>query len=596
MNVITYEIELKQPLLVTGLEGDPNSSVSYSFIPGSVLRGALIGLYLNDQNPKTLDLEKDLVKRMFFNGETRFLNGYLALKKGDALLPALPVPRSWHRQKRTQPDPDARLCQDSEGNHEKLYDFAREIREDKDNTFKSVGEGYVIDVGERIPIPYLTSPETQVRVHTARNREFGRARSAESRDDDAPSGAVYQYESLQVGQTFIAHILCPDETIADEIEDLLNRRAVLGGARSSDYGSVYLCHNATEEVDGWSELDVWQQASDVPTSLEDEYEHSEEDDEWLRDDEEDRATDEDEPQSLILTLLSDLLLRDKCGQWTTNPQDVKEALGLGAWQVSDLAFMDVRPIGGFNRKWGLPLPQMMAVQMGSVFVFDGVTVAERQHIESLLVNGIGEERVNGFGRIAIDWFDKSDFETGEKPKPSLIENVDLSTDSATKLAETMVKRSYRQLLDRQLLQKAQTLVNDPKTNTKSVKKSQLYRLRLAVQGVLHKISTEEKPDLKPHRDQLTMYVDDLKKRNSTQRQFDRARIQDGGARQPMLKWFTEIITATSLQFNSPSPPQLGNSIKATTDDKLKFEYNLRLIDAVLALLAKKNRETNDDNN
>lgn len=587
MNVISYEIELKQPLLVTGLEGDPNSSVSYSFIPGSVLRGALIGLYLNDQNQKLLDLKKDLVKRMFFNGETRFLNGYLALKKGDTYLPALPAPRSWHRQKRTQPDPDARLCQDSEGNREKLYDFAIKIRQDKAKTFKSVGEGYVIDVGELLPTPYLTGPQTQVRVHTARNREFGRARSAESRDDDTPSGAVYQYESLQAGQTFIAHILCPDETIANEIEELLNRRAVLGGARSSDYGSVYLRHDTTEEADDWSELACWQQASDVPTSLEDEDKRNDEDDEWLRDDEEERETDENEPQLLTLTLLSDLLLRDKCGQWTTNLQDVKETLGLGAWQTADRAFMDVRPIGGFNRKWGLPLPQMTAVQMGSVFVFDGVTAAERQHIEPLVVNGIGEERVNGFGRIAVDWFNKDDFEvfeTGEKPKPSLIENTSLSADSAIELAEAMVKRRYRQLLDRELLQKAQTVAENSRASTKSVKKSQLYRLRLAVQGVLHEISTQEKPDLEPYRDQLTKYVDNLKKRNSTQRQFDRARIQDGGARQPMLKWLTEIIRATSLQFDSPLSPQLGKSIKATSDDRLKFEYNLRLIDAVLALL------------
>ena len=33
----------EQPLLLTSLQGDPNSSVSFSYIPGSVVRGALIG-------------------------------------------------------------------------------------------------------------------------------------------------------------------------------------------------------------------------------------------------------------------------------------------------------------------------------------------------------------------------------------------------------------------------------------------------------------------------------------------------------------------------------------------------------------------------
>ena len=39
MNVINYQITLLEPTLVTALQGDPNSSVAFDYLPGSVLRG-----------------------------------------------------------------------------------------------------------------------------------------------------------------------------------------------------------------------------------------------------------------------------------------------------------------------------------------------------------------------------------------------------------------------------------------------------------------------------------------------------------------------------------------------------------------------------
>ena len=46
MKAVVLRIKLLQPLLVTRPgAGEENSSEAYSFIPGSVLRGALIGRY-----------------------------------------------------------------------------------------------------------------------------------------------------------------------------------------------------------------------------------------------------------------------------------------------------------------------------------------------------------------------------------------------------------------------------------------------------------------------------------------------------------------------------------------------------------------------
>ncbi len=58
-------------------------------------------------------------------------------------------------------------------------------------------------------------------------------------------------------------------------------------------------------------------------------------------------------------------------------------------------------IGGFNRKWGLPLPQALAVRMGSVLVFKDPG-CDPTLLDDLEVRGIGERRAEGFGRIAFN--------------------------------------------------------------------------------------------------------------------------------------------------------------------------------------------------
>ena len=49
MKVINYRIDLLEPTLVTSLQGDPNSAVAFDYLPGSVLRGILIGKYLGSK-------------------------------------------------------------------------------------------------------------------------------------------------------------------------------------------------------------------------------------------------------------------------------------------------------------------------------------------------------------------------------------------------------------------------------------------------------------------------------------------------------------------------------------------------------------------
>ncbi len=93
MKVINYRIDLLEPTLVTSLQGDPNSAVAFDYLPGSVLRGILIGKYLGS---KSADASDGTLRRLFFDGTTRYLNGY-PLDAYDH--PGLPVPVSWQQVK-----------------------------------------------------------------------------------------------------------------------------------------------------------------------------------------------------------------------------------------------------------------------------------------------------------------------------------------------------------------------------------------------------------------------------------------------------------------------------------------------------------------
>ncbi|MEO0687161.1 MAG: hypothetical protein AAFY76_19465, partial [Cyanobacteria bacterium J06649_11] len=59
MKIITITLHTLQPLLATSFQGDPNSDVSYSYIPGSMIRGAIIGCYIKHNGLSELNLDNN---------------------------------------------------------------------------------------------------------------------------------------------------------------------------------------------------------------------------------------------------------------------------------------------------------------------------------------------------------------------------------------------------------------------------------------------------------------------------------------------------------------------------------------------------------
>ena len=532
MNVLVYRVTLLEPTLVTALEGDPNSGVSFSYLPGSTLRGVVIAKYRHAG--KIGDLAGDPhARRLFFDGTTRYLNAY-PLDRLDCR--AAPVPLSLHRVK---------------GQDAPIYDFVS-ANPSENQQWQAVNTPSTpfcmgFDAGAAPREIRLVQPDRQINVHTARNRRFGRAQDPQHVQPGEDPGAVYRYDALAAGQIFEAAILCDNAKDVQVIQQFLSGEIHIGRSRSAGYGRARF--ELVEEA-GWRE---------VPTT--------------------------NNGGKWVVTFLSDALIRDANGQFTMDSQTITKALEkrldapLSRYgDLNDTVFVRGRETGGFNRQWNLPLPQALAVQMGSTLVYETPLCAPEK-IRELEEQGIGERRAEGFGRVAVNWHGhEAKLEKDMASRDISLVSVDLSQTLPADIARGMVHRMLRKRLDEAVVQKANTLgqyVRHPQN-------SQLSRLRAVLQDALL-----QSPDA--GRQRILKYLKDLEERQSTGRQFGRDRV-DGKRLLEWLRFRVEDKTAIwqTLDAGHSDLPQLGG-IAAEKSSELAYDYNLRLVDAVLAQAIKQNR-------
>ena len=541
MIVLTYTLKLLEPLLATSLQGDPNSAVSYHFIPGSLIRGCLIGRYLAQPeavSSKEFAVDKD-TRRLFLNGKTRYLNAYALDKHGRR---TLPTPLSWYKEK------GAKLTNTTK--RYSVYDkanpgfdeakFFEEIDQPKpeDAKFCSLEDNDI----------ELYFPDMQVSVHTQRERRAGKAI-----EDD---GAIFRYEALAPGQLFGGVILLERDSDARQIKELLTGELVIGGSRSAGYGRVRV-----KEVNQFKNQKYWSEINSEPESI-------------------------DAGAPFTLTLLSDLLIRDANGQFadTLKPSALAQAIGISPETLARIkAYKQNDLVGGFNRKWGLPLPQTLSIKAGSVFCFTGTVDIPAKRLKSLLANGLGERRAEGFGRVAVNWIQSPYLQVNrvdEEAHPS--EPPPLSKTSWV-LAQRMTNRLLLRDADRKLGE----AINKSKIHP-SPTRSQIGGLRVVIRSAMAENSAQ----------QVLTHLNDMK--DAGRRQFEQSRLSGFGQTKLLFDWLSERLNKNNLvgiwQFIGFIPGDMAKTIgeiRADATSALSTEYTLRLIDGVLAKAAKEKGEQNE---
>ncbi len=532
MKAIIYQLRLLEPVLVSQAEaGEENSAIGLPFVPGSALRGAVVARYLQDETPD--DLAKNPATRaLFLDGTVAFLNAYPA-PEGERLLP---TPLSWFTEK------------DSAGDaHGTLYDWAvahtelKQAKPPKDAVFCALRapEAPQLSPEEMLdalaagkePEPVQTqfyTPAREINVHIALINQNART------DDNK----VYRYDALAAGEVLAGAIVSPDDFDLEPLHRLLKNAPdlFLGGAHTAGYGHVEVTSLAL--VENWTEYAPVAEPGDV----------------------------------VIVTLLSDTILRGPDGQFSADMDGTLTRLlngnGNGPQLEAKTKYQRVGMVGGFNRKWGLPLVQTWALQAGSVFVYNADEVnAER--LRSLVAAGIGERRAEGFGRVAVNWntADMVAWKPWERqPSTSVVQ----LSDEGLALAERMAQNHLANLLEESLTAVLSSIViSHPPQN------AQLSRVRNAARQAL--LEGELKP--------LTLHLAALK---GAKEQLKKARV----AGVPMLAWLEARLEKQDVEQQllkgRSVAPVAGQ--RATFTPELRAHYTARLIDGVMKKAIRQNQE------
>ncbi|XWX04053.1 RAMP superfamily CRISPR-associated protein [Aggregatilineales bacterium SYSU G02658] len=456
MKRIRVTIDLEEPVLANALEGDPNSGVSHNYLPGSLLRGFLISRFMRQQGVETLNLQDEQTRRLFFSDQVRFLNGYIAINNARSV----PAPRLLEKLKY--------------GKEKKVFnvgmsaDTKNEKGDDTEEKKDALGQFIVFD-GKTIR---RKAPLKSIRVHIQRSRVGGRPQG----DDD---GAVYRYEALAPNQTFEAWIVAESDSDAHDLTELMNGSqgvvGFLGGARSAGYGRVRLRGVVDDLPADWSEL---------PIGVLD-----------------GRAQ---------IAFASDVILRDARGHYAPTLETLLSCLGVSQANVVK-AELRTTTVGGFNRTWGLPLPQTAAIVGGSWLLLQGV---DPQALRSRLSSGIGERRNEGFGRFVLNAFTEKEYDYDDKDQ----------ADQAPEKAETALSDQGQWLIERlqQNHTERQRLANLPEVSNPP-RSSQISK----VLGWVHEAKQSKDPSY------LTNNFKNMKR--TARDQFERARVGD----KKLLGWLEE---------------------------------------------------------
>ena len=145
-----------------------------------------------------------------------------------------------------------------------------------------------------------------------------------------------------------------------------------------------------------------------------------------------------------VNLLSPAIFHDQYGQPSLKPLIKSDN---STWLEPARSFVKTVLIGGYNRKWGMPVPQVIAAKAGSVYVYAG-TVPKALKLQGSL----GERTKEGFGRYAVNYLVRKKW-VRQFPEPGfgiLLPDITLSFETIPEVQMKYPKAKLREILEASL--------------------------------------------------------------------------------------------------------------------------------------------------
>jgi CRISPR-associated protein Csx10 len=360
---LPYTLSLHAPAVLTSLGGDPNSSRTLPYIPGSALRGAAArGLGDPGDDPG----RRETFRQLILDGTVRFLNAYP--RAGGRR--TLPTPVSLRADKNLATGPRGALTAWD------LAAFGGESTGDGERwpeaSLAEVPEPFV-SIGAAQPL--RVSAARGSRIHQQRDRARGRAWTDPKTEE--PHGTIFAFEFLEAGQEFdgLLQILGEDDATCDalaiRVKEALRCPVLVGRSRRGGYGgdaTISWRDPQNREVLGHGII-----FSDVPGGTE-----------------------------FRALLASAYVGRDpETGQ--LDPAHLASEIADRLRGCAEVVHRRWRfeLVGGFNRKWRLEIPQALGCAAGSVLVLKATSRIPFADLLAVEHGGLGERRVEGLGRVVF---------------------------------------------------------------------------------------------------------------------------------------------------------------------------------------------------
>lgn len=374
-----YRLTLTDPLIITELAGDPNSAATRHFIPGSAVRGVVA---------RELAGSTDF-DGFILSGSVRYLNAYPQIDGRRSL----PTPLSWVRPKHPE-------------GKDQHYDLSLWDEDWPDEQLEKAAFPFANwSSSDKLGL----QPIVELAMHHVRDRKAGGPGTG-------AVGTLFQYEAIEEDQAFRG-IIAVD---ADSFED-----ADTTIDRIRDHFSMCSLGRSAETEYGGHPVVEWLKPEDRELSAP------------LT------STDEFEKNDRLLCVLTSAYAGTNANTGQSDPAAIVAELETRLPVSVTGEFWGFCVEGGFNARWGLPLPQERCLQPGSVLVLEAKQSLRGDALMAVEASGLGRRRAEGFGRVV---FVKPD---GLSSRLNLKEEdrVGRATDGALQIAANpMLEDLQRRLL------------------------------------------------------------------------------------------------------------------------------------------------------
>lgn len=337
-NYLYITINVEEPLKINGILRTSDSTKALSYIPGSVLRGALINAYLQDRNIEASNLN---THELFNPEKVQFWNGYLMIDGKRTI----PFPQNLFE---TKASTKLNLSEKKIYNSfdEEQFQFIR-----NDSPVRIDYDTMLFETNQIIASNTKKTSSLHINLNYHENKD--------------KNALLYRYESIASKQQFQAIVKTSiNNDFIQWLSEKNNYYIWLGGARNSGYGRC----NISVTVNS-NNIEV----PNITTPFKDE---------------------------LYLIATSDWIIHNELGQLVSSLDDKWLSNKLNATVKLVDQVVNNRLTGGYISHWKAYQPMIRSVKAGSIFYYkivDGKIDEEQLH--QLIEQGVGSRTNEGYGRF-----------------------------------------------------------------------------------------------------------------------------------------------------------------------------------------------------